>query len=100
MGWWVLRTLDRSLSIVSFLSLTVYVLIYRVHAERDRYGCDCMFKRARLKDYSEKRLTINPWIDRDFMMERTKVGDGVKRDISVVQNDWIKLHKLHRLSCL
>lgn len=29
LGWWVLRTLDRSLSIVSFIFLTVYVLVPR-----------------------------------------------------------------------
>lgn len=41
-------------------------------------GYNCMFKRARLKDYSEKRLTINPWIDRDSCLKGQKVGDGVK----------------------
>lgn len=103
--WWVLRTLDRSLSNVDRYPLFSLpcTYLYRVHAERDRNGCDCMFKRARLKDYSEKKTdNNNKSLDRPRLFhdgEDKSWGWG-KRDINVVQNDWIKLLKLHKLSCL
>ena len=90
MGWCLgggYSYVNRSLSIVSFVSLP-----YRVHAEgtgKERqvqvtcplYGCSCMFKRARLKDYSEKKTGHKIPGSTEIMNEKRPSwgGDGEKR---------------------